>query len=76
MQTASDVRYDPYDIDIHRDPIDRLRRAAATPPRGNHLSGGRGIRTPGGLPLNGFQDRRIRPLCHPSERPDRAGRVS
>lgn len=28
--------------------------------------GGGGIRTPGGLPLNGFQDRRIRPLCHPS----------
>ena len=28
--------------------------------------GGGGIRTPGGLHLNGFQDRRIRPLCHPS----------
>ncbi len=27
---------------------------------------GRGIRTPGGLRLNGFQDRRNRPLCHPS----------
>ena len=28
-------------------------------------SGGeRGIRTPGGLRLNGFQDRRNRPLCH------------
>jgi hypothetical protein len=26
--------------------------------------GERGIRTPGGLHLNGFQDRRIRPLCH------------
>ena len=24
----------------------------------------RGIRTPGRLPYNGFQDRRIRPLCH------------
>ncbi|WP_314271466.1 hypothetical protein, partial [Capnocytophaga sputigena] len=24
----------------------------------------RGIRTPGGVTLNGFQDRRIRPLCH------------
>ena len=24
------------------------------------------IRTPGGSPLNGFQDRRIKPLCHPS----------
>ncbi len=27
-------------------------------------SGERGIRTPGGFHLNGFQDRRIRPLCH------------
>ena len=28
-------------------------------------SGGeKGIRTPEGLLLNGFQDRRIRPLCH------------
>ena len=26
-----------------------------------------GIRTPGGLTLNGFQDRRNRPLCHLSE---------
>jgi hypothetical protein len=28
------------------------------------FSGERGIRTPGGVTLNGFQDRRIRPLCH------------
>ncbi len=29
------------------------------------LRGGeRGIRTPGTLPYNGFQDHRIRPLCH------------
>ncbi len=28
--------------------------------------GERGIRTPGALRLSGFQDRRIRPLCHPS----------
>src|SRR3546814_7627275 len=28
------------------------------------FSGEGGIRTPGGLTLNGFQDRRIRPLCH------------
>jgi hypothetical protein len=27
-------------------------------------SGERGIRTPGSLHFNGFQDRRIRPLCH------------
>ena len=26
----------------------------------------RGIRTPGSFHFNGFQDRRIRPLCHPS----------
>jgi hypothetical protein len=28
------------------------------------FSGERGIRTPGGITHNGFQDRRIRPLCH------------
>lgn len=28
--------------------------------------GARGIRTPGGVTLNGFQDRRIQPLCHRS----------
>ena len=28
------------------------------------LSGERGIRTPGPFTVNGFQDRRIRPLCH------------
>ena len=28
------------------------------------LCGKRGIRTPGGVPLNGYQDRRNRPLCH------------
>jgi hypothetical protein len=27
-------------------------------------SGERGIRTPGSVTFNGFQDRRIRPLCH------------
>ena len=30
--------------------------------------GERGIRTPGGVTLNGFQDRRNRPLCHLSNR--------
>ena len=30
----------------------------------NPLSGERGIRTPGPVTVNGFQDRRIRPLCH------------
>ena len=29
-----------------------------------NCGGERGIRTPGGVTLNGFQDRRIRPLCH------------
>jgi hypothetical protein len=28
------------------------------------VSGERGIRTPGPLQVNGFQDRRNRPLCH------------
>ena len=32
------------------------------------VGGERGIRTPGKLPFNGFQDRRIRPLCHLSEK--------
>ena len=32
--------------------------------------GERGIRTPGGLPLNGFQDRRFRPLSQLSEKLD------
>ena len=32
----------------------------------NILGGGRGIRTPGPVTVNGFQDRRIRPLCHSS----------
>lgn len=31
------------------------------------IGGERGIRTPGGLPLNGFQDRRFRPLSQLSE---------
>ena len=33
--------------------------------------GGRGIRTPGEFPHNGFQDRHIRPLCQPSMREKR-----
>ncbi len=31
--------------------------------KGGHC-GERGIRTPGPVTVNGFQDRRIRPLCH------------
>ena len=34
------------------------------PEIGALFSGERGIRTPGPLLDNGFQDRRIRPLCH------------
>ncbi len=33
------------------------------------IGGERGIRTPGGVTLNGFQDRRNRPLCHLSLHP-------
>ena len=41
--------------------------------RGHSLFGGeRGIRTPGSLTFNGFQDRRNRPLCHLSGRKIRA----
>jgi hypothetical protein len=32
------------------------------------FGGERGIRTPGTFQYNGFQDRRIRPLCHLSGR--------
>jgi hypothetical protein len=32
------------------------------------VCGERGIRTPGPVTVNGFQDRRIRPLCHLSGR--------
>jgi hypothetical protein len=35
-----------------------------TPHCGVFSSGERGIRTPGPVTVNGFQDRRIRPLCH------------
>ncbi len=37
-------------------------------PLGFSLGGERGIRTPGGITHNGFQDRRIKPLCHLSGR--------
>ena len=33
------------------------------------------IRTPGGSPLNGFQDRRIKPLCHPSAKSSRSFKI-
>ena len=34
--------------------------------RSNFIGGGSRIRTHGGVTLNGFQDRRFRPLSHPS----------
>ncbi len=48
----------------------RFCNLLATEPRPfkNSLGGRRGIRTPGASQLNGFQDRRNRPLCHPSVR--------
>ena len=33
------------------------------------ISGETGIRTPGSVTFNGFQDRRNRPLCHLSKTP-------
>ena len=41
----------------------------------NDLRGERGIRTPGPVTVNGFQDRRIRPLCHLSGANIDAGHV-
>src|ERR671937_439897 len=42
-------------------------RGACVAHRVGPLGGGGGIRTPGPVvPVNGFQGRRIRPLCHPS----------
>jgi class 3 adenylate cyclase len=45
-------------------PNAELAQAAEAPARS--LDGGAGIRTLGGLPLNGFQDRPVRPLRHPA----------
>src|SRR5262249_24258675 len=53
-------------------PVQRLSKpplSATQPPLpigDMSIGGGGGIRTPGPLRVNGFQDRRIRPLCHPS----------
>ena len=48
-------------------PFAHTQRRAETkkaPIWGFCFGGERGIRTPGPLTVNGFQDRRIRPLCH------------
>src|SRR5450432_2812651 len=34
--------------------------------KGHLFSGGRGIRTPGSITYNSFQDCRVKPLCHSS----------
>ena len=47
----------------HNNDFDLLFRAKSLL---SSCGGGGGIRTPGGLRLNGFQDRRYRPLSHPS----------
>jgi hypothetical protein len=46
----------------------QIKNPHALPAGFYNLCGGRGIRTPGTLRYNGFQDRRIRPLCHSSGR--------
>ena len=43
------------------------KRCIYTRSRAFKNGGERGIRTPGTFRLNGFQDRRNRPLCHLSE---------
>ena len=43
-------------------------RYSSKPSNSLCLCGRRGIRTPGSVKINGFQDRRNRPLCHPSSR--------
>ena len=44
------------------------KKACRERPVGKGHGGGGGIRTPGTSRFNGFQDRRNRPLCHPSGR--------
>ena len=54
---ATHDRYSP--LDAHQT-VRRFGKGSS------ETGGGRGIRTPGAVRLNGFQDRRNRPLCHPS----------
>ena len=42
----------------------KIKRANLATARLTLYGGERGIRTPGTFQYNGFQDRRIRPLCH------------
>ena len=70
--TSPDV---PTKVKLDKDELDELkstehRKSTRLEPLGFKLGangGERGIRTPGQLPVNGFQDRRIRPLCHLSK---------
>ena len=50
-----------------RQPLSRRPHSTTlAPPQLRAYSGGRGIRTHGGLPHTCFQDRRLKPLGHPS----------
>ena len=66
----------PMELDSIDTRLARMVRASSrtspTDGKGALTGGGRGIRTPGARRLNGFQDRRIRPLCHPSASQSRA----
>ena len=48
--------------------LSRLLRIVSAEAASASEGGERGIRTPGGVTLNGFQDHRIRPLCHLSKK--------
>jgi hypothetical protein len=45
-----------------------MKKAFTLTREGFSICGERGIRTPGGVTLNSFQDYRIRPLCHLSNK--------
>ena len=47
-----------------RAPDGRAQKSPAQCAELQFVCGERGIRTPGPVKINGFQDRRIRPLCH------------
>ena len=46
------------------DSLTRQAKKKPVKPKFNGLCGERGIRTPEPVTVNGFQDRRVRPLCH------------
>ena len=71
-EVSRDVKLHPRDeVDWHTlEGVRALREAFATNKKESVLanslifSGEGGIRTPGPVTVNGFQDRRDRPLCH------------